>query len=269
MKLSLCLRVFIAAPMCLLLSCAGAPTTETELPTKGPRSSVEKVEGNIRATGLEPVFPSGYQCVPISSPYGSTTRFDGSSRRGDRNGSKHGGIDLSLKNGTPLLAIARGVVVTKGQGGRLEGNFLWLKFAPTDTGLPFFIYAKYQHLKEIPSLKEGEVVQLGQVVAMSGNTGTTGGHYGPSGYYHLHLTTLAGPSGEYEILGMYNSKVKGTDSHFVDPLIAYKADLKDPEEVYKFEAAQKKIPVAVIGKDGKVVPTGSKVVWPVPCEFRD
>jgi len=48
--------------------------------------------------------------------------------------------------GTPLLAIAAGEVIASGEGGRLEGFFIWLRHSPDDTDLPFWTYSKYQHL---------------------------------------------------------------------------------------------------------------------------
>ncbi|MBI2087691.1 MAG: hypothetical protein HYT78_02995, partial [Deltaproteobacteria bacterium] len=35
-------------------------------------------------------------------------------------GGYHGGIDVSLAEGTPLLALAAGTVVSKGEGGQME-----------------------------------------------------------------------------------------------------------------------------------------------------
>jgi hypothetical protein len=47
-------------------------------------------------------FPAGFECEPVSSPFGSRTRYDGSPRRGDRNSALHGGIDISFYNSTRL-----------------------------------------------------------------------------------------------------------------------------------------------------------------------
>ncbi len=82
---------------------AQAPYSEYE--TKG-----------LFATGLVPVFPDGLDCPPISSPYGSLTRYDGSRRNNDHHG-YHNGMDITLETGTPLLSVADGEVIHKGTAG--------------------------------------------------------------------------------------------------------------------------------------------------------
>ena len=229
--------------------------------------TVERRDSNIRATGMTPVFPAGYLCQPIASPYASPTRYDGSLRRDDRNGGLHGGMDLSLKEGTPLLAVARGTIIAKGKGGMLEGNYLWLKLDPADTGFPFYVFAKYQHLSQVPILNEGDVVEVGQVVALSGNTGTAGGHFGSEGYYHLHLSISAGPSGAYEKIGMFGSMVKAAGANLADPLLLYAQGVEDPEEAYSLPEDRKQVHVPVVDTKGVIHPAGSKTVWPVKCEY--
>jgi murein DD-endopeptidase MepM/ murein hydrolase activator NlpD len=134
------------------------------------------------------VFPAEARCPGIASPFGSRTRYDGSLRPKWAFGGHHGGIDISLAEGVPLLALAAGTVVSKGEGGQLEGIYLWLRHSPEETGLPYWVYSKYQHLQSPSELPMGAKVAVGQVLARSGKTGTVGGHYGASGYPHLHLT---------------------------------------------------------------------------------
>lgn len=230
----------------------------------GP-GTVERRDADVRATGMTPVFAEGFDCAPIASPYGSPTRYDGSHRRDDRNAGLHGGLDISLAAGTPLLAVARGTVIAKGAGGQLEGNYLWLRLAPADTGFPFYVFAKYQHLSEVPALNEGDTVEAGQVVALSGNSGTAGGYYGAAGYAHLHLSITAGPSAEFEKFGMFGSMVRARDARFADPLALYAPGLQDPEAVYDLPEARKRVPVAVVSPNGVIHPAGSRTVWPVHC----
>lgn len=229
---------------------------------------VERREGKITASGLTPAFPAGYECAPVASPFASAARFDGSLRRGDRYGGLHGGIDLSLQEGAPLLAIASGEVIARGVGGQLEDIFLWLRHAPTDTGLAFWVFAKYQHLSTLPDLMEGDRVQAGQVVALSGNTGTVGGHYGASGYPHLHLSTFYGPSAEFTRKGIYGSMVQGQGAVLDDPLILYLRGVNDLDQARGLPDDGKKVGIAVVGEDGAVYPAGSKAVWPVRCKRK-
>jgi murein DD-endopeptidase MepM/ murein hydrolase activator NlpD len=244
-------------------------TTAVEAQMRGKRMGgereaqggmIERRTAAIEATGLTPAFPDGFACEPVSSPYGSPTRYDGSRRRMDRNGGLHGGMDLTLVDGTPLLAVANGEVITKGEGGQLEGIFLWLRIAPEDSGLPFWTFAKYQHLSALPTLEVGARVTAGQVVALSGGTGTAGGHYGAAGYPHLHLSTHYGPSGEFAVLGMFQSMIKGEGTESGDPMRLYLPDGELPADT-----ASRAVAVPVVGPHGGFHPAGRKVVWPVAC----
>lgn len=229
---------------------------------------VERLDHNISATGLSVAFPAGFECTPIASPFASPERFDGSTRRGDRNSGLHGGLDLSLKEGTPLLAIASGEVIASGEGGRLEGVFVWLRHAPSDTGLPFWVFTKYQHLSRLTMLTEGARVRTGQVIALSGSTGTAGGVFGAAGYPHLHLSTFYGPSAEYTRKGVFHSMIKGQDATLNDPLIVYLQGVMDLKQVRDLPIADKKINVAIVDDSDNVYPAGSKSVWPVRCKRK-
>ncbi len=233
------------------------------------QAQVERLDHKITATGLGVEFPGGYACEPISSPFASPTRHDGSTRRGDRNTGLHGGLDLSLGIGTPLLAVAAGEVIALGEGGALEGIYLWLRHAPDDTGTPYFVFSKYQHLSTRPALRVGERVEAGAVVGSSGATGTAGKQYGPNGYPHLHLSTFYGPSGEYTIDGMFGSRVHGKDARLDDPLILYVEGLRDLSAVRGLADERRKVRPGVVGQDGRIHPEGRKTVWPVSCKETD
>lgn len=220
----------------------------------------------ITPSGLQPVFPDKARCPEIASPFGSQTRYDGSPRPSwAPGGGYHGGIDLSLAEGTSLLALAAGTVVSKGEGGQMEGIYVWLRHSPEDTGLPYWVYSKYQHLQSLPELPIAAKVVAGQVVARSGRTGTTGGHYGAYGYPHLHLTTHKSPSGEYQIAG---SRVLAPGSHLIDPLVIYhEASPKSPESVDP-PPREKAVTIPYVTTDGRIWPQGTRVVWPVACQPR-
>ena len=208
----------------------------------------------IRPDGLQPVLPDKARCPEIASPFGSETRYDGSRRPSWEFGGYHGGIDISLAEGTPLLALAAGTVVNKGEGGRMEGNYLWLRHSPEDTGLAYWVYSKYQHLQSLPELPIGARVAIGEAVARSGKTGTTGGHYGAFGYPHLHLTARKSPNGDL-IVGARGST---GGANLIDPLVIYHEAGAKPQE------SAVTIPYATI--DGRIWPQGTRVVWPVACQ---
>lgn len=226
---------------------------------------VKRLEYDVRATGLMPVFPPGYVCDAIASPYGSPQRFDGSLRRGDRNSGLHGGLDISLTEGTPLLAVAAGKVVAKGEGGSLEGFYLWLQHAPADTGLPYMAYTKYQHLVELPAANVGDRVAAGQAVALSGMTGTVGPAFGPSGYPHLHLSLFVASAPETIQEGAGEPAIPPMNAKLSDPMLLFLPAGADFERAAELPDASKNLPVAAADRSGQIHPAGSKVVWPVYC----
>lgn len=219
----------------------------------------------IRPSGLVASFAAEASCVPIASPFASATRHDGSARPGFRFGGLHGGIDLSLDEGTPLRSIAAGTIVNLGAGGQFEGIYLWLQHAPEDTGLPFWLYSKYQHLRELPGLAIGEKVPVGQVVGVSGRTGTAGPAYGPMGYPHLHLTTVAGRSGKFERQG---SRIVADGARMFDPLAVYLRGLDDVDGIDRLPDERKTVAIPYVAEDGSIRPAGSRVVWPVGCKSK-
>jgi len=229
----------------------------------GARAPVDRLTGEasmIRPSGLRPVFPSQARCPGIASPFGSQTRYDGSARPKWSFGGYHGGIDISLAEGAPLLAMSAGTVASKGEGGQLEGIYLWLRHSPEDTGLAYWVYSKYQHLQFLPELAIGARVAAAEVIAHSGKTGTVGGHYGSAGYPHLHLTTLKSASGD-QVVG---SRGEARGANLIDPLVIYR-DIALPTSV---EPALRNDEVSIPASttDGQVWPAGTRVVWPVVCE---
>ncbi|MGH8618909.1 MAG: M23 family metallopeptidase [Burkholderiales bacterium] len=220
-------------------------------------------EGNVvRPSGLQPAFPAQARCPEVVSAYGSRTRYDGSFRPPSEFGGHHGGIDITLAEGTPLLALAAGTVASTGEGGRMEGVYLWLRHSPEDTGLAYWVYSKYQHLKSLPDLQVGAKVAMGQTVAHSGGTGTEGGHYGVRGYPHLHLTTLRDSSGDATVGG--RGQARGAS--LFDPLSIYHEAGAKPRESAEPPLQAGAVPIPYTSTDGKVVPPGTRVVWPVACQ---
>jgi murein DD-endopeptidase MepM/ murein hydrolase activator NlpD len=218
-------------------------------------------------TGLEPRFPEGVDCPPISSPFGSPFRYDGSPRSNDFGG-LHNGMDITLDPGTPLLAVADGEVVHAGTAGRLVGNFIWLRFPPEATGLPAYVFAKYQHLNTPSPLKPGDRVRQGNTVGLSGNTGTTGGHYGLQGYDHLHINLLVSDEPGFQTKGpMLRTKT----ITYLDPLGLYAQtgeSFINNNLLRSIGAAKKSLPVSVMTQDGRLVSAGPKPIWPVACKAK-
>ena len=216
----------------------------------------------VRPSGLQPAFPARVHCPEIASPFGSQTRYDGSVRPQWAFGGYHGGIDITLAEGTPLLALAAGTVASKGEGGMMEGIYLWLRHSPEDSGLAYWVYSKYQHLESLPELEVGAKVAMGQRVARSGKSGTVGGHYGASGYPHLHLGTGKSSSGD-ESVGPRGG-TRGL--RLFDPLAIYHEAGGKRRESAESPLQAGAVPIPYASTDGKVAPPGTRVVWPVACQ---
>lgn len=218
------------------------------------------------ATGLVPVFPAGLDCPPISSPYGSKTRYDGSTRNNAHH-NYHNGMDITVEPGTPLLAVADATIVHKGTAGQLVGSYVWLHMAPQATGLKMHVFARYQHLDEPSSRSVGEVVKAGDVVGLGGNTGTTGGHFGRAGYPHLHLVFSTGPDGTFTATEGVPLIQHSTQNYF-DPVGLYldrSFAAETNHALRDLPPEHKAVAVAVRTVDGRTIPEGAKMVWPLAC----
>ncbi|MFD8702310.1 M23 family metallopeptidase [Kitasatospora sp. NPDC059648] len=90
----------------------------------------------------------------------------------------HTGQDFVCSTGTPVRAIANGVVVQAGNGGAY-GNQVEIKLADGK-------YAQYAHLSVI-GVKIGQRVTVGQQLGLSGATGNVTGP-------HLHFEVRTGPN---------------------------------------------------------------------------
>lgn len=84
---------------------------------------------------------------------------------------QHNGIDYAAPKGTPVLAVADGVISGKGWDGGGGGNMLWIRHAK---GLE----SGYLHLSQFSKgIGSGTRVRKGQVIAYVGSTGrSTGPH---------------------------------------------------------------------------------------------
>jgi len=105
----------------------------------------------------------------------------------------HRGVDLRATAGTSVLAVNSGKVVLAKTNFSLEGNMVIL-----DHGSG--VFSIYMHLSRI-LVKEGQTVNKGQIIALSGNTGSSTGP-------HLHLAfkvsgTIVDPFGSIEVINKY------------------------------------------------------------------
>lgn len=251
------MRIATALVTLVALLLAWSAPTHAQRAPKSDREAGAETPGardKIVASGLRAVFPTSARCPEIASPYASRTRYDGSRRPPSApGGGLHGGIDVSLAEDTPLLALAAGTVVGKGEGGMMEGIFVWLRHAPEDTGVGYWVHSKYQHLVALPELAVGARVALGQTIGRSGATGTMGRHYGAGGYPHLHLTTRKTASGDT------SGETPPSAGILFDPVSLYHdAGLPAGTDVV--------IPYAT--PEGVLTPASTRVIWPMACTSR-
>lgn len=218
----------------------------------------------LMETGLKPIYPSEAKCPIITSFFGEETRSDGSLRNPRNNYGYHGGIDIPVPEGTPILAIADGTVIQKMVRGRLTGILIALQHSPDDTGVRVWSYSKYKHLEQMPDLEIGERVKMGQTIGFSGKTGTTGGYYGDKGFPHLHVSTYMSSSNQYRA----KRRLIPIGGQYLDPLAFYFRKVLDTNSILSLSDNDKNVKIPYMTTDGKVVPANSRVVWPLPCNPR-
>ena len=108
------------------------------------------------------ITPSGYPVKQgyITSGYGSRTDpFSGKKK-------SHRGVDFAGKTGTDVIAVAAGVVI-KSERTKGYGNVLELRHSDG-------YVTRYAHNKQ-NLVKEGELVEKGQTIALLGSTGRSSG----------------------------------------------------------------------------------------------
>lgn len=115
-----------------------------------------------------PPLASGFR---ISCYYGAPDGIDGS---------HHNGTDFAAPGGTPIYAVADGVV-SAARSMRSYGNCVQISHGTADDGNNYATL--YAHMSSI-SVAEGQSVSKGQTIGYVGNTGDV---VGRNGGYHLHL----------------------------------------------------------------------------------
>lgn len=216
------------------------------------------------ATGLKPNYPADADCPKANSFFGDTTRGDGSVRSQRFFHGYHGGLDIPVPEGTPIIAIAAGVVVHKHEGTSIGGIGMVLQHAPEDTVLAVWTYTEYKHLQRLPDLELGQRVAMGEVVAVSGKTGTGGRHYGPAGHAHLHVTAFFGVSDQFVARRLFAP----VDGQWMDPLALFRGPPLESAALRDLPDQAKRVAIPYKGSDGRLHPADTKVVWPFVCATR-
>ena len=116
-----------------------------------------------------------FRC-PLDSYSMITTQFG----EADPWGIPHRGTDFAAPNGTPIYAIADGVISAAGPVNSY-GNCVQISHGTADDGRNYATL--YAHMSSF-TVSEGQTVTKGQVIGYVGNTGDV---VGANGGYHLHL----------------------------------------------------------------------------------
>jgi hypothetical protein len=217
---------------------------------------IQKARGGIE-TGLEADFVNDGACMEIDSEQWA---IDYSGKRQWK--AIHKGVDIPQPVGTPIRAIAAGTVVGKflNKGNR-KGIEVMLRHTPEQTGLAFWTYSQYTHLREMSPLAIGARVEMGQEIGKTSNTGKMGRRIRRDA---LHLAIVYSDSPEWSSDGRY---VIPKDSYWMDPNAFYR--LKAPYDSQSLAALpddQKSVPTPYMKPDGSFVPADTKRIWPYPCE---
>ncbi len=233
-------------------------------PTRASLSGLR--ERGLEETGLVAVYPKDAVCPQANSFFADGKRGDGSPRNPRFNYGMHAGLDIPAPEGTPILAIADGVVVAKKEEtpDGIGGIGIIVQHAPADTGYSVWLYTRYKHLKEMPALEIGQRVKLGQKIADTGTSGTAGRYYGGGGHSHLHLDLFVSPDDKYFSGEVVFFPING---QVADPLAIFRGEPMDTASVRKLPADRKQVAIPYMTESGKIVNSGkARVIWPYACK---
>ena len=217
--------------------------------------AVQKARGVIE-TGLYPDFIDGANCPEIDS---EKWAIDYSRKRGTA--ALHKGVDIPQPRGTPIRAVADGVVVGRFMNdGRKDGIAVVLRHTPEQTGLTFWTYSQYTHLREMSPLPVGTPVKMGDEIGKTSNTGKMGKRERRDAlHYAMYYSAHPEWSNDGEV-------VTPKDGYFMDPNAFYRLQPPhDSQSMLVLPSDQKNIPVPYMKTDGTFRPSGTKRIWPYPC----
>jgi len=217
------------------------------------RSREHEVARGLFETGLEPVYPAAARCPAIDHPFGEPWR-------GPMQGVRHHGADIPARDGTPILAIADGVVIARYTGAEgFRGIEIVLRHAPEDTGLAAWIYTAYSHLKKMPALEVRQRVRMGEPLGPTGRTGVPSRGRAE----HLHLGVYFSERQEYVPLQHRFVPVEG---HYADPVALMRRRMPlDSQSMMALPDAERRVRIPYRLTTGETVPPDARIIWPYAC----
>lgn len=177
----------------------------------GTIKKMKSILNDGKNNSLSPVKTTKYNlCWPVSSNVSKYKNV--TSSLGNRNdpisGAKasHKGIDIGIPTGSSVLATYGGVVKFVGSSSA-RGKYVVIYHDEID------LTSVYQHLSSY-SVKVGQTVSKGQVIAKSGNTGKSTGP-------HLHFELVVSTKAPTSVDCAWQSGAKLIDGHYDSNLINY------------------------------------------------
>ena len=128
--------------------------------------------------------------LPVERKFSEKISFDSPAHKGQLKNA----IDFIVPEGTPVFAIADGIVVDVKDDSNIggddvkywyDGNYVIMKHSEK-------IYSEYEHFKyKGITVKKGQKVKAGNLIGFAGNTG-----YSEGPHLHLELRKKTGPGEE-------------------------------------------------------------------------
>ncbi len=230
---------------------------KTKGSSKAKAVAIQKVRGVIE-TGLEPDFIGAADCPEIDS---EKWAIDYSHKR-EGNPALHKGIDIPQPRGTPIRAVANGLVVGRFMNeGNRKGIEVMLRHTPEQTGLAFWTYSQYTHLRVMSPLSIGAMVKMGDEIGKTSNSGKMGRRVRRDA---LHFAIFYSAHPEWSHDGVV---VTPKDGYFMDPNAFYRLRSPyDSQSMLSLPDDQKAIPVPHMKSGGQRQPPDTKRIWPYLCE---
>lgn len=136
-----------------------------------------------------------------------------------------------------------------------------LRYTPELTGLPFWTYSQFAHLKEMPMLSIGAIVKMGDEIGKTANTGKMGRRERRDA---LHFAVFYTEYPEWSNDGVV---VTPKDGYFMDPNAFYRLEPPyDSRSLAKMSGNQKRVPIPYMKADGTFVPYDTKRIWQYVCK---
>lgn len=196
-------------------------------------------KGGLQPTGLRPAYPTEAVCpkiMPGSGYFASTYNPDFSTRE-----IRHTGIDIEAPLGTPIRAVADGIVQGISKYDIINNEVRIKHFALRPDGLmdmdnPYplgaLFYSHSAHLAANIQVETNQKVRMGDVI----------------GYLAAHSQ------------GSHSHFDTGIE-HYFDPLRAFAGNV-----LHDIRDSPVKIPY--MDQNGNVHPEGSKIIWPIACRTK-